>query len=66
MKDKTDYDCPICRKKSVSMKRSPTPPVPGIEEWPREHNSRKRMYMSILVVCFCAAAGLMTYKIITE
>jgi hypothetical protein len=66
MKDKTEYDCPICRKKSLTIKRPPTPPVPGIEEWPREHNSRKKLYMSVLIVAFIGAAGLMTYKIITE
>jgi len=66
MKDKTEYDCPICRKKSLSIKRPPTPPIPGVEEWPQDHTSRKKYYMGILVACFIAAAGLMTYKIITE
>ncbi len=66
MKDKTDYDCPICRKKSLTIKRPPTPPIPGIEEWPREPQSRKKFYMGLAIVLFMGAAGLMTYKIVTE
>ena len=66
MKDKTEYDCPICRKKSLTLKRPPTPAVPGIEEWPRDRVSKKRMYFCCLVVLAFAGAGLMTYKIITE
>lgn len=33
MKDKTDYDCPICRKKSLTQGKSPVPLAP-ISEWP--------------------------------
>ena len=65
MKDKTEYDCPICRKKSISLKKPPTPPVPGIEEWPQENHSRKKYYMGLAIFLFFGAAGLMTYKIIT-
>ena len=28
MKEKSDYDCPICRKKSLLSDKSPTPPIP--------------------------------------
>jgi hypothetical protein len=65
MKDKTDFDCPICRKKSLSLKRPPTPPVPGVEEWPSEQMSRKKIYVSLACVFSFTAAGLMTYKIVT-
>jgi hypothetical protein len=66
MKDKTDYDCPICRKKSLLLKGPPTPAIPGIEEWPREQISRKRFYIAIAFICGVAGASLMAYKIATE
>lgn len=66
MKDKTDYDCPICRKKSLTMKGPPTPPVPGIEEWPRTINPKRYMYYCLVFIFVVAAAGLMTYKIVNE
>jgi hypothetical protein len=30
MKDKTDWDCPICRKKSLSLGLVPVPPLPTV------------------------------------
>lgn len=66
MKDKTDYDCPICRKKSLGMKGSPTPPVPGVENWSDRAAPRRRVYMCILVLLAFLAGGVMTYKMIEE
>lgn len=66
MKDKTDYDCPICRKKSLTMKGPPTPPIPEMESWNRGTPARKRLYLFIAAVCIFLIGGLMTYKIIEE
>ena len=66
MKDKTDFDCPICRKKSLTMKGPPTPPIPGVEEWSRGNAPRRRIYMCMLLLVTFLAGGLMTYKMIEE
>lgn len=47
MKDKTDYDCPICRKTSLKRTGSPVP-LPPITEWPTD----QRAYKKFVIKCF--------------
>lgn len=66
MKDKTDYDCPICRKKSLGTGKPPRPPAPGIEEWPTEINSKRKWYILLSAAIILMGASIMVYKIVTE
>lgn len=60
MKDKTDYDCPICRKKSIFSDRHPTPLnefLAAAAEIPTQSNNLIFIVFSIL--------GIITIILIT-
>ena len=64
MKDKTDYDCPICRKKSLMTGKSPIPTLP-VSEWPTEtHTGIKRPVLFLICIVLLAGAIVMVYEII--
>lgn len=57
MKDKTEYDCPICRKKSLLTNKSPTP-LPPSSDWPDIQN-RRRFYIKVFLFCMAVAATIL-------
>ena len=65
MKDKTDYDCPICRKKSLLLGKPAVPPMPE-NPWPSTTISyRIRLaQLSCFLFC-CCTAGIILYEIVT-
>jgi hypothetical protein len=65
MKDKTDYDCPICRKKSLTANKSPTP-TPPISEWPREQQPFKQYFRASLLLIIFVAIFILIYKIVED
>ena len=64
MKDKTEWDCPICRKKSVNQKRSPVPIFPAIQEWQQQQEGqyRKKAYLFMALVLGLVFCGVLIYK----
>ena len=63
MKGKSDYDCPICRKKSLTSNKPPTPPIPA--EAFQEHtqrNYRKCFSYGFLVALFLSGAAFMIWQ----
>jgi len=63
MRGKTDYDCPICRKKSLSMDKSPTP-TPPASDWPREERGIwKRPFFLLVAGILIGGASIMAYEI---
>ena len=63
MKDKTDYDCPICRKKSLFLGNPLVPPMPE-NPWPSTTSFRSRLIkFSCLLFCM-SSAGIILYQII--
>ena len=59
LKDKTDYDCPICRKESMTRIPFPPNPVLFITIPPEEDTRRFRIsYCKVLVVCSIIAFTL--------
>lgn len=67
MKDKTQFDCPICRKKSLTSGKPPVPPIP-IEAFPteRERNNRKYFYRGFFVAILLIIVALLVWKMSTE
>jgi hypothetical protein len=64
MKGKSDYDCPICRKKSLSTGKHPVPQMP-VSEWPTEnHRGMKRPLMALITAIFIAGSIVMIYEIV--
>jgi hypothetical protein len=62
MKGKSDYDCPICRKKSLTMGKSPVPALPP-SEWRDERTSFWRRPLSVLVgLVFLIGGSIMLYE----
>lgn len=63
MKDKTEFDCPICRSKSRGSGKSPVP-IPPAQEWP---NERKPFWKKPVFLLFCVFIGvgssIMIYEI---
>ena len=52
IKDKTDYDCPICRKQSVFRINVPPNPVFYVEDYDRHsRRSTRRSYVTPVAVC---------------
>lgn len=67
MKDKTDYDCPICRKKSLTLNKPPTPMFHVVEDWNQQtRGNRKRLYALVCSAIVFAGGFIMAYKIATE
>ena len=64
MKDKSDWDCPICRKKSVCSNKSPTPIFVAVEEWSQQRRERKYKYMFALILVLIMA-GILIYQMAT-
>lgn len=64
MVDKTEYDCPICRKKSLGQAKSPLPPIPP-SEWPQESSSfwRRAIYAIVALIIFVASVA-MIYELV--
>ena len=63
MKDKTEWDCPICRKKSVNQKRPPVPIFQAVQEWQDQQEfSRKRIYVFIAIVLAIIFSSVLIYK----
>jgi hypothetical protein len=63
MKEKSDYDCPICRKKALTLGKPPTPPIPA--EAFQEHtqrNYRKCFFYGFLVALFLSGASFMIWQ----
>jgi hypothetical protein len=53
MRDKTDYDCPICRRESLLRIRVPPNPVLMMEvpqEVPRARNYQLYIYLAVCIV----------------
>lgn len=65
MLDKTDYDCPICRTKSLATGKSPVPALPPREEWPLEPAPfwRRVSYLVIGIIIVTASVA-MIYEIV--
>lgn len=63
MKDKTEYDCPICRKKSLFLGNPLVPPMPE-NPWSSIPSFRSRLIkFSCLLFCMLSA-GIILYQII--
>jgi hypothetical protein len=63
MKGKTDYDCPICRKKSLTTGKSPVPVLPP-NEWQTERRSPfQSTLFYLVVVIFIVGGSVMIYEI---
>lgn len=64
MKGKTDYDCPICRKKSLTLNKLPTPPIP-MEAYPEEtqRNYRKYFCYGFIAALILTCAAIISLKI---
>lgn len=63
MKGKTDYDCPICRKKSLTTGKPPVPQMP-VSEWPMERErGMKRPLMALITAIFLTGSIVMIYEI---
>lgn len=54
MKDKSDYDCPICRKESIKLNIRPNP-VLEFEAHSTEHVRISKK--TICILCFCIVLG---------
>lgn len=65
MVDKSDFDCPICRKKSMGTGKSPVPPLPAQSEWPREPTSfmRRTVYLFLTLILLTGSI-VMIYEIV--
>jgi hypothetical protein len=64
MKDKSEFDCPICRKKSLTAGKSPVPPMPAYD-WPTEHRSLYRRPLFFLVaIVLIVGASIMIYEMV--
>jgi hypothetical protein len=64
MKGKSDYDCPICRKKSLTSGKSPVPPQP-VSEWAPDHDrGLKRPVIALITIIFCVGSIVMIYEIV--
>ena len=64
MKDKTEWDCPICRKKSVASNKPPTPIFVAVEEWSQQRREKKYKYMFAIVILLIMA-GILIYQMAT-
>ena len=64
MKDKTDWDCPICRKKSVTNHKSPTPVFAVVEEWSQQRREKKYKIL-IAFILVSAMAAVIIYQLAT-
>ncbi len=63
MKGKTDYDCPICRKKSLTLGKTPTPPIP-VSEWGEDSRPCCKRHICMLpCLLFFIGACIMIYEI---
>jgi hypothetical protein len=59
LKDKTDYDCPICRKESIHRINIPPNPifyVEGFDEHSRQPT--RRSYLAPVIVCVFLIFGI--------
>ena len=66
MKNKTDYDCPICRKKSLFLGRPATPQMPE-NPWPStEFSYRYRLIQFFCLLFGLTTSGLIIYEIVHE
>lgn len=64
MKGKSDYDCPICRKKSLTSGKSPIPPTP-VSEWPSDTSTGiKKPILFLCTILLLAGGSVMIYEII--
>lgn len=55
MKEKTDYDCPICRKDSMLRIKIPPNPVLSIAYEERQPTSNKRILVGLCLLCSMGA-----------
>ncbi len=63
MKGKTDYDCPICRKKSLTLGKPPIPSLP-VSEWPTDtRTGYRKSFVLFIVLVLMAGAIIMIYEI---
>jgi hypothetical protein len=64
MKDKTDYDCPICRKKSLFLGKPAVPPMP---QNPFNQENRYKLYAKFFMgFITIIASGFLIYEICTS
>jgi len=64
MVDKTEFDCPICRKKSLTSGKYPVPAVPP-SEWTRERiPCWRRPLIVLFFVIFILGSCFMIYEIV--
>ena len=59
IKDKTDYDCPICRKDSMLRIKIPPNPVLAIVYQEEQNPRRKRIYRFMTCLSVSIIAGLL-------
>lgn len=64
MKDKTHYDCPICRNKSSFLNRSPTPLHAFLATSPEIPDTTRSLFVPILGSLFILAIILITIFVI--
>lgn len=62
MKGKTDFDCPICRKKSIFINRSPTPLQDFLDANPDQQVAEPVRHVPFKAIVFF---GIMTVLIVT-
>lgn len=63
MKGKSDYDCPICRKKSLLSNKLPTPPIPAEAFSERtQRNYRKYFCYGFLGAMILSVSAFMIWK----
>jgi len=66
MKDKSDYDCPICRKKSYFSDRPPTPLQEFLAANPEQEQSHPRTYILLFVLGIVAVIAITLFFILTK
>lgn len=66
MKGKSDYDCPICRKKSLLGSKPPTPPIPVEAFQGQTHRTyRKYFCYGFLGALLLTGGAFMIWKLET-
>ena len=63
MNGKSDYDCPICRKKSLTTGKSPTPIIPESEWVEQSPPLYRRPIFVLLALILFIGGGIMIYEI---
>ena len=66
MKGKSDYDCPICRKKSLGSEKNPTPIQP-VSDWTNEEQACMKMPIKVFILSILViGAVVMVYEMVTN